>query len=137
MSSTRRRVALSACILVGATVGLAGCSSGGTPKGTKKLSPGATVPFNLAHNARAGVSTTGCDQKDGAWVLTGTVKNATHNSTAYQIVVDFVTQPGGTVLSTSVVNVPTVGSGQTASWSATGAQGHIHVACIVRQAQTS
>ena len=139
MSSYGRRVAARVCVLlVGCTFGLTACSSSGaTPKSTKPLSPGATVPFNLAHNVRSAVTTTGCTQNAGTWVLTGTVKNTTHRSTAYQIVVDFVTQPGGTVISTSLVNVPTVGASKSATWSATGARGHKHVACIVRQAQTS
>ncbi len=65
------------------------------------------------------------------------MKNPTTAATGFQIVVDFVTKPGSTVLGTSEVNVANVAPGATASWTATGAQGKSDIGCIVRLAQTT
>jgi len=65
------------------------------------------------------------------------VENSATKAKTFQIVVDFVTEPGSTVLSSTVVNLPGVGPKATTPWSATGARGQSHVACVVRQAQAS
>jgi hypothetical protein len=101
------------------------------------IAPGGLIPFDQAHNARSDVKARACAQISGEWVLKGTVVNVDAKARSFQIVVDFVTQPGSTVLSSTVVNVPSVGPGATAQWSAAGARGKANVACIVRQAQAS
>ena len=124
---------------------LVGCSSSATvappaahtTTRTSEIAPGGTVPFNLAHNARSDVRVAACTPSSGAWAMKGSVVNSTANPHSYQIVVDFVTVPGSTVLSTSVVNVMHVHSGATAAWSTTGARGASRAACLIRQAQTT
>ncbi len=137
--------------LAGCTMLLAGCSSshGPTSSGSatgattpvvtrvSAIAPGEAVPFTLADNARSEVKTGTCAQSSGTWVLTGTVRNSTTKAKTFQIVVDFVTEPGSTVLGSDEVTLPKVGPRATAPWSATGARGRSHVACVVRQAQAS
>lgn len=127
-----------ALVLLGA---LSACSSpaatSSPPARSKAVSPGSSVPLDLARNARADVSAASCAMTGGHWVFDGTVHNATDRSASFQIVVDFVSQPGSTVLSTSVVDVPDVAAHATKAWSATGAAGRTAVACLVRQAQTT
>jgi hypothetical protein len=115
---------------------LASCSSAPAARAVV-LTPGSVVPYHPGHNARSDVTTKGCTQVDGSWVLTGSVKNRATATTGYEIVVDFVTEPGSTVLSSSEVNVPSVAPGATVTWSAKGAQGKSHIGCIVRQAETT
>jgi len=140
---------VAAGVLAGYSILLAGCSSsrgptspepgtgGTTPVVTRvsAIAPGEVVPFTLADNARSEVTTGVCTQSSGTWVLTGTVRNSATKAKTFQIVVDFVTEPGSTVLSSVEVNLPRVGPNVTAPWSATGARGRSHVACVVRQAQ--
>ncbi len=134
-----RRLAFA--LLVGGALIITGCSSAPSaaptsPPPTSVASPGASIPFHLADNARADVSTTPCRQTPAGWVLHGTVKNSAKEPKRFQIVVDFVTHVGSTVLATTVLNVPTVAPGETASWAATGAQGKTDVDCLVRLAQS-
>jgi hypothetical protein len=136
---------LAAGVIAGCSVLLGACSSSATPPtsappqhtGASVIAPGGTIPFDLAHNARADLVLEPCTQTSGRWVLRGTVTNSSSTSKSFQIVVDFVTRPGSTVLSTTVVEVAAVGPHTTAHWSATGAAGKSDVACIVRQAQTT
>ena len=93
--------------------------------------------MDLAHNARADLVVAPCTQSGGQWVLRGTVSNRASTAKSFQIVVDFVTNPGSTVLSSTVVNVSSVPPGSASHWSATGARGKTAVACIIRQAQTT
>jgi hypothetical protein len=102
-----------------------------------QINPGKTVPFDLAHNARADVSSGTCSRTSQGWVLKGAVRNPGTKVTSFEIVVDFVSQPGATVLATTVVDVHNVGPGARASWSALGAAADSHVGCIVRLAQTT
>ncbi len=115
------------------------CSSSPTsaPEGTTVLKPGALVPFDLAHNARADVHASACHIASGSWLLQGTVRNPGTTATGFQIVVDFVSAKGDTVISTTEIDVPTVAPKASADWSATGAKGKPDVACLVRQAQTT
>jgi hypothetical protein len=137
---------------IGLAVGLAGCSSSPTTSGstapsttatgaagtqTSNLGPGQTVPFNETLNARLDVHPGTCKESGGSWVLRGTVTNSASSTRQYQIVVDFVTKPGGTVLATQEVTVPGVAPKQTKDWSASGAPGHSSVACLIRQVQAS
>ncbi len=78
-----------------------------------------------------------CRQTAGGWVLDGTVKNPASVDRKFQIVVDFVSRSGSTVLATTVVNVPAVAPGASASWAVTGAKGKPDVNCVVREAQSS
>jgi hypothetical protein len=143
--SSLRSVALA--MVAGCSVFLMACSSSSSSSstttaprehtGTSVIAPGGTVPFNLSHNARADLVVAPCTQEAGHWVLQGTVTNRAKTTKSFQIVVDFVTKPGSTVLSSSVVNVSGVAPGATTHWSATGAPGHTDVACIIRQAQTT
>ncbi len=95
-----------------------------------------TIPFVMARNARGDVTTTGsCHQVKGEWVLGGVVKNSATTARTYQIVVDFVTQPGDTVLDTKIVTTPSVNPGAIRVWSATSTPGLTHVACVIRQVQ--
>lgn len=112
-------------------------STSGPPSRSTVLKPGQTVAFSLARNARTDVQAVSCEEQAGAWEMTGTVKNKSATTTSFQIVVDFVTRQGDTVLSTSLVTVPGVASGATTDWSATGARGKSGVACIIRQSQTT
>lgn len=96
-----------------------------------------TIPYDPSKNARQDVTTTGpCDQVRGSWVLHGSVKNPTSSAHSYEIVVDFVTQPGDTVLDTKIVDTASIQPGHVAAWHTTGAAGQTNVACIIRQAQT-
>jgi hypothetical protein len=130
-------------LLVGSSVVLAACSSSGssatqeTSTRTSVAAPGASIPFNEADNARADVKVGTCTQVSGAWVFTGSVVNTATKARTFQIVVDFVSKPGSTVLGTTVVTVPDVGAGATGHWSTTGAQGKPNVACVVRLAQVT
>lgn len=118
----------------------AACSSPSTaarPVRTSAVAPGSSVPFDLARNARADVSTSPCRLEGGRWVLQGTVANRTAGATSFQIVVDFVTQPGSTVVSTVVVDVPDVAAHGSKAWSASMAAGTSRLACLVRQAEAT
>jgi len=70
-----------------------------------------------------------------SWVLSGKVTNSSQSNRDYQIVVDFVTQPGDTVLDTKIVTTPNVNPGASLPWQATGAAGQKSVACVIRQVQ--
>ncbi len=113
------------------------------PKGTTttttttKVLPGVTtIPFSLAKNARHDVATSGpCTLTGTSWILSGTVRNSSRSARNYQIVVDFVTQPGFTVLDTKIVTTAVVQPGASLPWDATGAAGKKNVACVVRQVQ--
>ena len=132
-------VAACSILLVGCSSSSSSSSTTTPPRhtGTSVIAPGGTVPFHLSHNARADLSLTPCTQSGGQWVLRGTVTNRASTSKSFQIVVDFVTNPGSTVLGTTVVNVAGVAPRSTAHWSAAGGRGKTGVACIVRQAQTT
>jgi hypothetical protein len=118
---------------------LASCSSSeaGPASHAVEIAPGGKVRFDLAHNARADVRVGRCTETSGAWVLEGLLKNPGTKETNFQIVVDYVTKSGSTVLATTVENVSNVAPGAVASWSATGARGRSDVSCIVRLAQTT
>lgn len=127
---------------VGCSLLLVACSSTGTgassssPR-TSVIAPTKSVPFNPAHNVRSDVEVGSCVLKSGQWVLSGTVKSSEPGTKTFQLVIDFVTVPGSTVLSSTVVTLPMVEKGATVHWSATGARGKTHVACLLRQAQAS
>ncbi len=91
-----------------------------------------TIPFTLKYNARKDVTTTGCTVVFGSWKLDGTVKNSFANTRNYQIVVDYITQPGDTVLDTKIVHVNNLAAGASQNWSATGAPGQKNLACVIR-----
>ncbi len=133
---------LSLALIVGGAL-TAGCSSSpsatsSTDAGTTSVvAPGASIPFNPANDARADVSTRPCVQTTSGWVLTGSVKNPGPVGKRFQVVVDFVSRAGSTVLATTVLDVPEVAPGARLTWSATGAKGKADVACVVRFAQST
>lgn len=95
-----------------------------------------TIPFSLAKNARHDVTTNRpCVETDGRWVLNGTITNFGKMLRTYQIVVDFVSQPGDTVLDTKIVTTPSVDPGAKLAWSATSTSGLTGAACVIRQVQ--
>jgi len=91
--------------------------------------------MNLAHNAHFDITQGHCTgNKSAGWVLHGTARNSATTARTYSIAVDFVTNAGGTVLATEVVNVGPVGSHQSKSWSTPAAgQGHANLRCVIRQ----
>ena len=68
--------------------------------------------------------------------LHGTVRNPGPTAKRYQIVVDYVSQPGSTVLATTVLNVSSVPPKSSTGWTAVGAKGKSGVACVLRLAQS-
>jgi hypothetical protein len=95
-----------------------------------------TIPFSLAKNARQDVTTPSpCKDTKGGWVLSGTIRNSATTARTYQIVVDFVTTTGNTVLDTKVITTPPVRPGAVLPWSATSTPGLHHLACVIRQVQ--
>lgn len=127
----------------GSTGGSAGSSAttkpgGGAPtsKGTVAPPSTTTIPYSAAKNARKDVTTSGsCTMVGGQWVLNGEIKNSATVGRTYQVVVDFVTVPGNTVLNTQVVTTASVKPGASLAWSAKSAPGLNHVSCIIRQVQ--
>lgn len=159
---TRTR-ALGAVAGLGVVLALAGCSSnpsassttttsahatggssshGGTttsltPSSTPVTTtpPATTIPYNPALNARPDVELTSCQAALGSWVAQGVVKNSAKAARTYQIVIDFVTKAGDTVLDTQIVTTPSVQPGASTTWKATGAAGQTNVNCVIRQVQ--
>jgi hypothetical protein len=135
---------LAACLL------FAACSSSTPPQAADTGSTGSTgghatsttgapgttsTTFNLKYNARQETTTTGCTQVSGGWKLTGTVNNTFANTRNFQIIVDYVKNPGFTVLDTQVAKVNGVAPGKSANWSTTGAAGQSHLLCVIRTSQ--
>ena len=92
-------------------------------------------PVQHGQNARQDVTTGSCAEKDGAWVRPGVVKNSAKAARTDQIVVDFVSQPGHTVLDTTIVDTVSVKPGKSLAWSAKSTPGLTRVACVIRQVQ--
>jgi hypothetical protein len=136
-----RRVVLASGLLLGGLL-LAACGGGAAIPTTTTTQPGpvptTTIPYAASKNARADVTTDGaCAKAGGAWVLQGAVRNSATFARSYQIVVDYVTVPGNTVIDTRIVTVPTLNPAASTTWSSSGAHGSAHVACIIRQVQFS
>jgi hypothetical protein len=145
---TRRSSTLAVLATVGTALLLVGCSSKGFPNSsssTTTLAPtttvaapttgATTIPFSEAKNARQDVTNGACTDVDGAWVLSGQVKNSAATARTYQIVVDFVADSGDTVLDTKVITTPSVNPGASTPWQAKSAPGLTHVTCVIRQVQ--
>jgi hypothetical protein len=123
---------------------MAGCSSKG-PQSSTTTRPATTatpatvattIPFSIAKNARQDVTTpTPCRDTSSGWVLSGTIKNSAPSARTYQIVVDFVTTSGNTVLDTKVITTGPVRPGAVKNWSAESTAGLTGVACVIRQVQ--
>jgi hypothetical protein len=144
MRAWRASWLLGSLALVAFSTGLAACASSGSSTSTMSpsphtsvIAPSVSVPFDPAENARAEVAFTACAPTAGAWVVSGTVTNKGSATKTFQLVVDFASVPGSTVLSSAVVTVPDVEEHATVRWSARGARGAAHVACLLRQAQAS
>jgi hypothetical protein len=144
--STRSRI-LVALAGTGSALLLAACSSHSTPGSasatstttttptTTSTTTATTIPYVAAKNARQDVSTGTCTLSGGDWVLSGVVKNSATTARTYQIVVDFVSQPGDTVLDTQIVTTASVKPAASLSWSAKSTPGLKNVACVIRQVQ--
>jgi hypothetical protein len=124
----------------------AGCSSNhGAPSAQGKTTTTApasgvtTIPYSASKNARADVSINGTcfHEPNNSWVLSGLVDNTTTKKTGFTIVVDYVTQPGGTVLETKIVKVAPVAPKKTATWGTAWVHSGADIGCVVRQAQFS
>jgi hypothetical protein len=127
-----------AMVLAGcASSGSTGSGSAGTVSRASVVAPGVSVPFDPADNVRSEVKVGTCAAQGDVWVARGTVKNGATSPKTFQIVVDFVSVPGSTVLSSTVVTIGHVGAGTTAPWSASGAKGAHRAACLLRQAQAT
>ena len=111
-------------------------TSAATSTGPTTTTHYVNVPFKLSHNARHDVTTSTCTKIGGAWTLKGTVRNSKRIARNYQIVVDFVTTPGNTVLFTRVITIPKIKPGATARWSATSKRGIATASCVIRQVQS-
>jgi hypothetical protein len=128
-------------------VAAAGCSNNngstvakGTTTTTSAQKGGATtIPYSASKNARADVTINGTclHEPNNSWVLYGTVANPTTKKTGFTIVVDYVTQPGGTVLETKIVKVLPVAPHTTATWGSAWTNAGNNVGCVIRQAQYS
>lgn len=148
---TSRLTVLSTMIVVALVPAVAGCggkpTSVGPPAATQSSPPspmsqaGLTVlvvavpKYVASENARNQVAVSTC-RSDGAkgWLIKGTATNPTSLVRRYLIVVDFVTAKGSTVLDTKVVHVRSVAPRASSRWSAVGAAGDTHVACVIREA---
>jgi hypothetical protein len=155
MGRITRTIAFRSTILVSASLVVAACASPhvSTSAGTSSTSPahgmthtsttvpGATeVPYNKYKNARLDVSVlAACTrQANGTWILRGTVINPDPvNPTGFSIVVDFVHEPGGTVLNTVIVRISPVEPKNTVTWHASWLYAGSGLACFVRQAQVT
>lgn len=62
---------------------------------------------------------TSFERVDGAWVAEGTVTNPTDSTVIYRIYASAMGDGGSTTRGTVQVDVPDVGAGETAGWSAT------------------
>ncbi|MFZ0667617.1 MAG: hypothetical protein WAM97_17845 [Acidimicrobiales bacterium] len=146
-------------LIVGVAAGLAavlvgGCSSGeSTPERSTSvtrsstpvtrpftsvtLKPGTLVQFNVTKNARADVHQGACHVASGHWQMNGTVRNSSSGTKGFQIIVDFVTAKGDTIVSTAEISIASLAPNASATWAATGPKGNSDVACVMRQAQTT
>jgi hypothetical protein len=136
------------------TVALIGCTGGGshsasseTTTTTSRAGPASIAPtttstsvvvpdYDPAKNVRRDVNPGACvDGGDKGWSFDGTVTNSAAGSRGYSIVVDFITNPGDTVMATRVVTVPAVAPQATQNWNVSGAvPGQKDLNCVVRQA---
>jgi hypothetical protein len=129
-------VECSTCLAACSSTGSSATTTSPSPR-TSVIAPSVSVPFDPAENARAEVKFTACAPTAGAWAVTGTVTNKGTGAKTFELVVDFASVPGYTILSSAVVTVPDVAEHATVHWSARGARGAPHVACLLRQAQAA
>jgi hypothetical protein len=128
-----------AVLVVGALVGLL-ATSGGSPANHPTSGPSTTITrttltFHHNLNARYDVTQGACVSVNGHWSFSGTVHNNSRLHRRYELVIDFISQPGDTVLDTKIVNIAHVNPRQVVRWRATGAPGQPKVACVLRFAQ--
>jgi hypothetical protein len=131
-------------VAAGCTAVLAGCSSGSGGSGqggvetrTSVVAPAASIPFDPADNARSEVKIDSCARESGRWMARGTVKNGATSPKTFQLLVDFVSVPGSTILNSTAVTIQHVAARTTVPWSAGGGRGAQHTACLLRQAQAT
>ncbi len=114
-------------------------SNATTTSASSTDSKGTEIPYVASRNARFDVTTSGAclHEPNNSWALYGTVVNPTSKKTGFTIVVDFVTQPGDTVLDTQIVKVRPVSPHKTATWGAAWVSPAAAVGCVIRQAEYS
>ena len=92
-------------------------------------------PLRPGQERRKDVTTTVRVEFGGLWVLNGEIKNSASVARTYQIVVDYVTDPGDTVLDTQILNTKSVKPGASLAWVTKSEPGLTHVSCVIRQVQ--
>ena len=144
----RHRRGLVVCAVGAIALALGGCSSGSGSSGAGSASKeasgssdGATTsvsvpPYNASRNARGDVSSGHCTgNRTAGYFLQGMVRNSATSSRTYSIVVDFITNPGDTVMATRIVNVGPLVPNKSANWSTPAAgEGRANLNCVIRQA---
>lgn len=96
------------------------------------------VHYDPKKNARSALTTVGpCTQSGEDWVLRGNVTNTAQTARSYQIVIDYVTVPGDTVIATRIVDTSSVKPGATTTWAASAKTAEQHTGCFVRQVQAN
>ena len=125
--------AVAAVVLVAIIIGVVASSS--SPKksasSTTTVST-TTIPNDFKNNARQDVSVGSCVHQNGEWVLSGGIVNSAKVARKYQIIVDYVTPTGGTVVDSATLEVAKVKPAQRYSWRLGGAKGVAHANCVIR-----
>jgi hypothetical protein len=121
--------------IVVVSVALSG-GSGSNSASTVSTEPTTVIPYSPGANAREDVfSDLPCTSSNGAWTLSGTITNSKNVSRTYQLVVDFVTSTGGTVLFERVQTFPSVTPGQKINWHSSWQSNATSVACVLVSAR--
>jgi hypothetical protein len=144
MAATGRtwRVAaiVGAVLVVGGLVALlatsGGSSSNHPPSRPSTTLTRTTLVFHHNLNARYDVTEGPCLSVNDHWSFSGSVHNSSRVlHRRYELVIDFISQPGDTVLDTKIVNIAHVNPHQTVRWRVIGAPGQPKVGCVLRFAQ--
>jgi hypothetical protein len=131
--------AVAAVLVVGALAAVL-ATAGSSPSNTTTSHPSTTLTrttiiFHHNLNARYDVTEGACISVNDHWSFSGTVHNGSRFHRRYELVIDYISQPGDTVLDTKVVHIAHVNPHQTVHWRAVGAPGEPKVACVLRFAQ--
>jgi len=103
---------------------------------TSTLPQGTTIPYSVTNNARRDVSAVQpCTKSADLWYFHGTVRNSRKTALKYQLIVDFVTLSGGTVLDEKIINISHVAPAATKSWATSGAPHQVNVGCVLVSAR--
>jgi len=103
---------------------------------TSTIPHGTTIPYSSKNNARRDVvAVQPCTNVNSTWQFHGTVQNSRTVALKYQLVLDFVTSSGGTVLDEKIVNLNRVAPAQKVAWKVAGAHGQSGVSCVLVSAR--